>query len=455
MSLRDRLRALFARRAPPPMAPDATVEVPRPAGDSHRLRAVESLRALLDDPSIPAQLREQLADEYAEVEAMLAKLEQGRIHLAVFGRVSVGKSALLNALLGRDAFEVGVLHGTTRQRAAADWHEAGDERVQLIDTPGIDELDGEQREALARRVASRSDLVLFVIDGDLTATELDALRMLRAQQRPLLVVLNKIDRYGAEQRAELRASLATRLEGLLPPDHLIEASALPRPRTVLQVMPDGSEREIERPGSSEVDALRERIRAILQAEGDTLSALNAVRTAGELSDQLGARVAELRRDLAARVTRSYCLAKGIAVGLNPVPAADLLAAAGLDVALVMHLSRIYGLPLSRREAGSLVGTIVAQLIALMGAIWGVHLVASALKFGSAGLSTALTAGAQGALAWYATLLVARAAERYLAAGKSWGALGPKRVVREIVDSLDRDSVLREARAEILARLKLR
>ena len=35
----------------------------------------------------------------------------------------------------------------------------------------------------------------------------------------------------------------------------------------------------------------------------------------------------------------------------------------------------------------------------------------------------------------------------------WGDRGPKRVIREIVDSLDRDSVLREARDEILARLK--
>jgi hypothetical protein len=98
-------------------------------------------------------------------------------------------------------------------------------------------------------------------------------------------------------------------------------------------------------------------------------------------------------------------------------------------------------------------TVIAQLAALMGAIWGVHLVASALKGLSAGLSTALTAAAQGALAWYATLLVARAAERYLAQGKSWGPLGPKRVVQDIVASLDRDSVLREARAEILRRLK--
>jgi GTPase len=325
--------------------------------------------------------------------------------------------------------------------------------VQLIDTPGIDELDGEQREALAQRIASRSDLVLFVIDGDITATELDALQRLAAQQRPLLVVLNKIDRYHTAQRAELRASVEAKLRGLVPAERLIEASALPAPQRVLQVQADGSEIEIERPRAADVDALRERVLAILQAEGKTLAALNAAVFAGQLSDEIGNRLAELRRELAARITRSYCLAKGIAVGLNPIPAVDLLAAAGLDIALVMHLSRIYGLPLTRAEAGQLVATIIAQLAALMGAIWGVHLVASALKLGSAGLSTALTAGAQGALAWYATVLVARAAERYLAAGKSWGERGPKRVVREIVDSLDRDSVLREARAEILARLR--
>src|SRR4029079_16046421 len=175
--------------------------------------------------------------------------------------------------------------------------------------------------------------------------------------------------------------------------------------------------------------------------------------AGRVADQVGACIADARRELADTVIRQYCLAKGVAVALNPIPVADLLAAAALDAALVMHLGRVYGLPLTRSEAGSLIAVISAQLAALMGAIWGVHLVASALKGVSAGLSTVVTAGAQGALAWYATELVGRAAERYLIAGKSWGEKGPKRVVAEIVESLDRDSILREAREEILRRLR--
>lgn len=425
----------------------------RHSGDAHLLRAADSLRALLDDPAIPASIRASLATDYARIESMLDKLEQGHIHIAVFGRVSAGKSALLNALLGEDCFAVGVLHGTTTATSQRLWQEARCAGVHLIDTPGINELSGEEREALAFEVAGHSDLILFAVDGDMTAIEVDALRLLARSQRPLILVLNKADRYTAAQREELLQRLREHARGLVAPENIVATMALPAPQRVLKVQPDGREIEEERARASDISALRERILAILESEGKTLAALNAVLLAGRLSDQIGERLTLIRQDLANRTLRMYCIAKGVAVALNPVPVADLLAAATLDVALVMHLSRIYGLPLSRSEAGRLLSTIAAQLAALMGAIWGTHLVASALKLASAGLSTALTAAAQGALAWYATVLVGRAAEKYLAQGKSWGEHGPKRVVKEIVASLDRDSILREAREEILQRLR--
>ena len=74
------------------------------------------------------------------------------------------------------------------------------------------------------------------------------------------------------------------------------------------------------------------------------------------------------------------------------------------------------------------------------------------KVGTGGLSTVITAGAQGAIAYYSTYLVGRVAAEYLAQGKSWGEGGPKRVVQQILDSLDRDTVLKDARREIRARL---
>jgi hypothetical protein len=64
----------------------------------------------------------------------------------------------------------------------------------------------------------------------------------------------------------------------------------------------------------------------------------------------------------------------------------------------------------------------------------------------------VTAGAQGAVAYYSTYVVGQIAAEYLAKGKSWGEGGPKAVVKEILDSLDRDTVLKEARREIRVRL---
>lgn len=421
----------------------------RPDGDAPG-RVADSLRHLLDDPQIPPSVREAMAADFARIEAMLRRLEHGELHVAVFGRVSAGKSALGNALLGREAFAVGVLHGTTTEAAQAPLDEAAADGLVLVDTPGINELDGEARERLAFEVAEISDLVVFVCDGDLTRDELDALRTLAATQRPLLLALNKADRYGESERADLLEHLRGKVAGLVAPNDVLAVAARPAPRRVVDAQGERLE-----PVPPQVAALRERLRAIAEREGRTLTALNAGLHASRLTDQVSARIAETRRTVAAQLIRNYALAKGLAVALNPVPVADLLAAAGLDAAMVVQLSRIYGLPLTRAESGRLVATISAQLIALMGAIWGMQLVASALKGVSAGLSVLVTAAAQGAMGYYATVLIGRAAERYLVAGKSWGALGAKRAVAEVVESLDRDSILREAREEILRRLKTR
>ena len=164
------------------------------------------------------------------------------------------------------------------------------------------------------------------------------------------------------------------------------------------------------------------------------------------------RILEARKSLGERLVRTYCIGKGVAVAFNPVPVADLLAAAFIDVGMVVHLSRVYGLPLSRREAGSLIAVIAGEATALMGTVWALNLVSSALKVGTLGLSTILTGGAQGAIAWYSTYVVGGVASRYLAQGKSWGSGGPKKVVNEILESLDQESVLKEARREIRQRL---
>jgi small GTP-binding protein len=432
----------------------ATTESGRDGGSGHLDIARESLSELIGDSRLPAGIRESLAHDYEAVEAMLEKLEHGHLHIAVFGRVSTGKSSLLNALVGEQRFAVSPLHGETRVSSMQPWSEIEAAGVYLIDTPGLDEAGGEVREEMAREVAHRSDLVIFVVDGDLTESELSSLRTLLAQGRPVVIALNKSDLYTRDELNKLVASLRTRAEGLVAAADVLVVAAQPRPRQVVEIDETGKEVASTREREPEIDNLRLRLWEIFEKEGKTLAALNASLFAADLSDQVGKRILSARREIGDRLCRTYCVAKGVAVAFNPVPVADLFAAAFIDIGMVVHLSRIYDLPISRREAGSLVSVIIAEAAALMGTVWALHFVSSALKVGTAGLSTLVTAGAQGAIAYYSTFVVGQVASEYLARGKSWGEGGPKTVVKQILDSLDRDTVLAQAKQEIRARIGL-
>ncbi|MBF0159046.1 MAG: GTP-binding protein [Magnetococcales bacterium] len=426
---------------------------PGDGGAGHLNLAQRSLSDILADPTIPVSIRDELLHEYRQIELLLDKIGQGHIHIVVFGRVGVGKSALLNALLGENRFSASPLHGETRQTGKALWRQAGLDGIFLIDTPGLDDSGGESLEQMAQDAAHLGDMILFVVDGDLTDTEFQALHRLKAElHRPVVLAFNKIDRYTGPERQLVLQALTERLTGLIDAESVVPCAAAPGPRIYLEMDSRGREREVRRRPASDVAELQSLLQRIVVTEGKTLAALNATFRAGQLSDRLAHTLASYHRSTAEKVIHAYCLGKGIAVAVNPVPVADLLVVVA-DAAMIVTLGRIYGLQLNTSEAGDLVRTIVAQTLLILGTVWLTQLAVSALKGFSLGLSTLLTAGTQGAVAYYGTYVVGRAAERYLAQGRSWGPGGPKQVVREILDTLDRDSMLADARREILQRLR--
>lgn len=157
----------------------------------------------------PGELRGFIEGALAEIERLLAGADQGRLlregmRAALVGRPNVGKSSLLNALLGVERAIVTAIPGTTRdtveERASIEGIP-----VHLIDTAGMTLTeDPVERIGVERsRAAARSaDLLLLVLDASAPITErdrqvVDELRTLRASEgdgRPLLIfVLNKSD----------------------------------------------------------------------------------------------------------------------------------------------------------------------------------------------------------------------------------------------------------------------
>ncbi len=163
------------------------------------------------------------------------KLDETTIEIAAFGMVSRGKSSVLNALMGQDVFKVGATHGTTVARAAQRWqHDAPDRpglegaKLVVVDTPGIDEVGGEVREALARDVARHADLILFVVSGDMQRVEIEALSELREAQKPIILVFNQIDRYPDVDRDQIYAKIKDeRVKHLVRPDDIVMTAARP------------------------------------------------------------------------------------------------------------------------------------------------------------------------------------------------------------------------------------
>ncbi|MEB2343128.1 MAG: ribosome biogenesis GTPase Der [Deltaproteobacteria bacterium] len=123
--------------------------------------------------------------------------------VAIVGRPNVGKSTLFNRLAGRRRALVDDHPGLTRDRIVEEV-EAGDRRVLLVDTAGLEPLtdrDGEGEDlhaavqAQARAAVAEADAVLFVVDGQaglLPGDEAIA-RELRRTSRPLVLVVNKLD----------------------------------------------------------------------------------------------------------------------------------------------------------------------------------------------------------------------------------------------------------------------
>jgi GTP-binding protein len=127
----------------------------------------------------------------------------GRLpRVAVVGRPNVGKSTLVNRILGRRAAITEELPGVTRDRVAyqADW---SGRRFELVDTGGWEpKATGLQASVVAQaeRAMADADLLLFVVDATVGVTEEDAAvaARLRRGRVPVLLVANKVDSAAAE-----------------------------------------------------------------------------------------------------------------------------------------------------------------------------------------------------------------------------------------------------------------
>lgn len=390
-----------------------------------RLLRPKQRRALTrESPSVSEDaLRDRIATAsdqgigIAEVRQDLDELEcrrrSGEIYVALFGAISVGKSSLIRALLPNAEIEIDPRGGTTREVRHYHWTSPLGDALTLTDLPGLFE-PGSHYTPLAQEEVLRAHIVIYVCDGDLTRDQHDEVQSLLAFNKPMLLAVNKTDRYTQEELEQITERLRERLQGKG------EVSIVPiragGSEQVTRVYPNGREEVVTREAPAQVAPLMAALRARIERLGaklETSRDRGFVTLAGR---KLDSAVRAHRQGQAEVLVKQYTRRAIVGALAAIAPGTDLLIQGYLGMQLVKGLCATYDVPTHDVDlrkfidlASQHVSKTFPMLLAMsgnvckafpgLGTVTGalMHAVAYGLIFESLGKSLAMTLDEYGEL----------------------------------------------------------
>ena len=186
---------------------DEVVEVDDLDGDGD----VPDLGDLADDEEFDPSALVALGFDIDDIDDMYDDPDELLPVVAIVGRPNVGKSTLVNRVLGRREAVVEDVPGVTRDRVTYEAEWTG-HRFLMVDTGGWEkEADGlaAQVAAQAERAMFEADVILFVLDATVGATDADedVVKVLRRTKKPVILVANKVDDARSDADAAMLWSL--------------------------------------------------------------------------------------------------------------------------------------------------------------------------------------------------------------------------------------------------------
>jgi GTP-binding protein EngB required for normal cell division/uncharacterized protein (DUF697 family) len=374
----------------------------------------------LTKPEIEERLRDAEAAgvDVGEAQAELRELAARRneVHLCFFGEVSAGKSSLIRALAPAADVIVDVVGGSTEDVRHYQWRNEEGAEILLTDVPGIGGTT-ENLSEVATAEAQRADVVLFVCDSDLTRPEVEAIGSLLEFDKPLVIVLNKADRFSADEQAALMEKLLERVDavgGKVERDHVVAVSAGGEVEVIERGA--GGEEAVRRTRPADIGVLVVAINRLLAMEGEQLDVRRerAVfkMAAARLAEAEGAYRLQRSEQIIRSATRRAVLGALAAIS----PGTDIIIQGYIGTMMTQELCRLYGAAprdLDIEEFLSLGQSRVGKALPLTLAVAGnglkafpglgtvaggaVHAVAYGLIFDALGRSLVLTLSKHGEL----------------------------------------------------------
>lgn len=325
---------------------------------AENLASVEELQG---DPSLSDELRRELSPL---VERALEKQAEQTLEIVAFGTVSSGKSSLLNALAGREVFATDAKGGTTVARNEVPW--TGLEKVTLVDTPGLGEIDGAEHVSISAAAARDADLVLLVVDGPLRESEFALLQKLGEMEKRVLVCLNKADWYSERDKSLLLGQISKQTAEFIKSEDVLAVRTRGAVRSRVRVLPDGSECEEEVSVPPDISPLAERMLQVVRRDGRDLLLANLLLQSRGLVEEARERARQSLDERAWVLVNRYMWGAAGAAAVSPFPIVDLAAGFAVSTKMVLDLAVVYRQPIDLDAAMRLLAELGKNLIAILG-----------------------------------------------------------------------------------------
>lgn len=342
-----------------------------------------------------------------ELEELNRRREDRRFYISLFGSASSGKSSFVQALIPEAHTEIDVIKGTTLEALR---YQHGD--LEITDLPGFDAIDQAQLAQLALAESQRAHLVVFMLNSDFTRTEMALFESLREWRKPMVIALNKSDRFDDSALAQIKEAIAKKVNHRYP----VVAISSGGYETVVKQDPDGFEFTEEIAREPDVGPLIEAVQRVVTADSEQL---HRFRDAGFLmraEQHLTQSTAEHNKEMAMRVIERHSKRAMVGAMASIAPGSDIIIQGAIGSQMLKELCHIYQVPIKQlqvddilRAAGSKLKTSTSMVLAVsgnalksfpgLGTVTGglLHAVAYGLIFNALGRAVLITINETGRL----------------------------------------------------------
>jgi len=348
----------------------------------------------------------------AEIREQRRRKSTGEIYIAVHGEVSSGKSSLVKAMLPDADVQSDPRAGTTTTIRHYSWTAESGDRIVISDLPGFNFED----DTAAQEETRRSHLVIFLCEGDLTASQAAQVNQLISMDKPVVVALNKSDRYSSAELDSLRSAIQEKT-GLTAAD--IVTIVAGGKEEIVRLLGEGIERTESRERRPEISALVHAVQRHLDQDRALMESLRDTSVLLLASEKLDVARSVYRTQQADELVARYSKRAVIGALAAVAPGSDLVIQGVLATQLMRELSKLYDVPVKEMEidnflklAGGKLRNMTAITLAItgnalkafpgLGTISGglIHAVAYGMIFDSLGRAAAATLASRGALRPY-------------------------------------------------------